>query len=100
LFSTDPICCRPTWAQCSRRLWIEGLDLSQPEVLAQRLRQPGSTPSRCWPGRRAEVKAGLKACTEEAVRRGVFGAPTCFVGDEMFFGQDRLDFVAEALAAA
>jgi 2-hydroxychromene-2-carboxylate isomerase len=29
----------------------------------------------------------------------VFGAPTCFVGDQMFFGQDRLDFVREALIA-
>ena len=45
------------------------------------------------------MKALLIATTEEAVARGVFGAPTFFVGDEMFFGQDRLDFVAEALAA-
>ena len=45
-----------------------------------------------------EVKARLAASTDEAVARGVFGAPTCFVGDQMFFGQDRLDFVAEALA--
>jgi 2-hydroxychromene-2-carboxylate isomerase len=45
-----------------------------------------------------EVKARLIANTEEAVARGVFGAPTCFVGDRMFFGQDRLDFVREALA--
>ena len=44
-----------------------------------------------------EVKARLVANTEEAVARGVFGAPTCFVGDAMFFGQDRLDFVREAL---
>lgn len=44
------------------------------------------------------VKQKLKACTEAAVQRGVFGAPTFFVGDEMFFGQDRLDFVEEALA--
>ena len=43
------------------------------------------------------VKDALKATTEEAVKRGVFGAPTCFVGGEMFFGQDRLDFVREAL---
>ena len=42
------------------------------------------------------VKAALVAQTEQAVARGVFGAPTCFVGDEMFFGQDRLDFVREA----
>lgn len=47
-----------------------------------------------------EVKAALIATTDEAVARGVFGAPSCFVGDELFFGQDRLDFVREALAAS
>jgi 2-hydroxychromene-2-carboxylate isomerase len=46
-----------------------------------------------------EVKARLIATTEEAVARGVFGAPTFFVGEQMFFGQDRLDFVREALLA-
>lgn len=46
-----------------------------------------------------EVKAALVANTEEAVARGVFGAPTCFVGDAMFFGQDRLEFVREELIA-
>jgi 2-hydroxychromene-2-carboxylate isomerase len=44
-----------------------------------------------------EVKAALVANTEASVARGVFGAPTCFVGEQMFFGQDRLDFVQEAL---
>ena len=48
----------------------------------------------------AEIKAKLIANTEAAVARGVFGAPTCFVGDEMFVGQDRLDFVREAARAA
>ncbi len=47
-----------------------------------------------------EVKAKLVATTEEAVARGVFGAPTFFVGGAMFFGQDRLDFVREALLAS
>lgn len=46
----------------------------------------------------AQVKDQLKKNTEEAVARGVFGAPTFFVGEDMFWGQDRLDFVAEALA--
>ena len=46
----------------------------------------------------AQVKAALVANTEEAVARGVFGAPTCFVGNQMHFGQDRLDFVRDALA--
>lgn len=46
-------------------------------------------------GRDSALKAKLIANTEEAVARGVFGAPTYFVGDEMFFGHDRLDYVEE-----
>ena len=46
-----------------------------------------------------ESKAMLRANTEEAVERGAFGAPTFFVGDEMFFGHDRLDYAEEALLA-
>ena len=45
-----------------------------------------------------QVKDQLKADTAAAVARGVFGAPTFFVGDEMFWGQDRLHFVEQALA--
>ena len=45
-----------------------------------------------------EVKAALITRTDEAVARGVFGAPTFFVGGQMHFGQDRLDFVQQALA--
>jgi 2-hydroxychromene-2-carboxylate isomerase len=44
------------------------------------------------------VKERLKQNTEEAVARGVFGAPTFFVGDDMYWGQDRLHFVDQALA--
>ena len=43
------------------------------------------------------VKEQLKRNTEEAVARGVFGAPTFFVGEQMFWGQDRLAFVEQAL---
>lgn len=46
-----------------------------------------------------EVKDLLKTQTQAAVDRGIFGAPTFFVGDEMFWGQDRLEFVREALTA-
>jgi 2-hydroxychromene-2-carboxylate isomerase len=45
----------------------------------------------------AEVKAALVAATEAAVAKGIFGAPTCFVGGRMHFGQDRLDFIREDL---
>jgi 2-hydroxychromene-2-carboxylate isomerase len=44
-----------------------------------------------------EVKARLRANTDEAISKGVFGCPTCFVGDE---SQDRLDFVRDALRDA
>lgn len=46
----------------------------------------------------ANVVAQLDANTAEAAERGVFGSPTIFVGDAMFFGNDRLDFVREELA--
>lgn len=45
------------------------------------------------------VKSLLRENTDEAIRRGAFGAPTMFVGDEMFFGNDRFEFIIEALAA-
>jgi 2-hydroxychromene-2-carboxylate isomerase len=45
----------------------------------------------------ADVKDRLRANSDEAVSRGVFGAPSFFVGDELFFGNDRLDFVEQAL---
>jgi 2-hydroxychromene-2-carboxylate isomerase len=44
-----------------------------------------------------DVKDALRRNTDEAVSRGVFGAPTFFVGGEMFWGNDRLEFVEEAL---
>lgn len=47
-----------------------------------------------------EIKNKLRTETEVAVARGIFGAPTFFVGDEMYWGQDRLLFVEEALAKA
>lgn len=45
-----------------------------------------------------KVKQTLKDTTEEAIERGVFGAPTMFIGDEMYFGQDRLDFIEAELS--
>ncbi len=53
----------------------------------------------CALGNDPETKAMLRANTEEAIARGAFGAPTFFVGDEMFFGHDRLDYAEEALTA-
>lgn len=81
-----------------RGMWREGLKLDEDEVFASVLRQ-GRLDDRHVFARIAEdgIKAKLKSYTEAAVKRGVFGAPTFFVGAEMFFGQDRLDFVEDAL---
>jgi 2-hydroxychromene-2-carboxylate isomerase len=82
-----------------RAMWEQGANLGDPAVLAAGLADAGFdvdafTALVADP----QVKATLVATTEEAVARGVFGAPTFFVGEAMFFGQDRLDFVRGALA--
>lgn len=81
-------------------LWVKGANLNDPAVTAATLVEAGFDPTEVFVlVNDADIKAALKANTEEAVARGVFGAPTVFVGDTMFFGQDRLDFVREALAS-
>ena len=82
-------------------MWAAPRNLGDPAVLAATLGEAGfDTDEFAALVANPAVKAALVACTEEAVARGAFGAPTCFVGGQMFFGQDRLDFVREALLAA
>jgi 2-hydroxychromene-2-carboxylate isomerase len=81
-----------------KALWAQPTNLGDAQVLAAMLAEAGIADAEFAALiADAEVKAALIAATEEAVARGVFGAPTTFVGDELFFGQDRLDFVREAL---
>lgn len=81
-----------------RALWVDGQNLGDLAVLGKVLAEAGFEPQTLLAlTAEPEVKEVLKATTEEAVRRGVFGAPSMFVGGELFFGQDRLDFVREAL---
>ena len=81
-------------------MWRAPRNLGDPAVLADTLRGGGFDPVRVAAlAAEPEVKAQLIANTDEAVARGAFGAPTFFVGNEMFFGQDRLSFVREALSA-
>jgi 2-hydroxychromene-2-carboxylate isomerase len=78
--------------------WAEGENLGEPEVLSRVLEKAGlDTRALLEAAGAPDVKAELRANTEEAVARGAFGAPTFFVGDQMFFGNDRLDFVERAL---
>jgi 2-hydroxychromene-2-carboxylate isomerase len=79
-------------------LWVDGVNLNDIAQVGATLVAAGFDPTQILAlVNDADIKAALKANTEEAVARGVFGAPTVFVGDAMFFGQDRLDFVGEAL---
>jgi len=83
-----------------RATWCEGRDLGDPAVLAEVLEKSGVDAAKVLERCAApEIKAALKQNTDEAVERGAFGAPTFFVGDEMFFGNDRLEFVEAALRA-
>jgi 2-hydroxychromene-2-carboxylate isomerase len=83
-----------------RAMWVDRLNMADPEVAAGAVVKVGVKANELLAlVNDAEVKETLRANTDEAVRRGVFGVPTIFVGTEMFFGQDRLDFVCEALRA-
>jgi len=79
--------------------WTRDLDISQDAVLAELCTRVGVDPARFLEGiARPDVKAALKANTDEVIARGGFGSPTIFVGgDDMYFGNDRLPLVREAV---
>lgn len=84
-----------------RGYWAEDQDITSDAVIAAAARSAGldgaaivaaiDTP---------ETKDLLRATTEEAVRRGAFGAPAMFVGDMLFWGNDRIPLLEEYLANA
>ena len=89
----------PTVDALMRGMWEDGLDLAQPDVVVESLDKAGFD-GKALVARAGdpEVKAALVAQTEKAVARGVFGVPTFFVGDDMFWGKERLGQLADALA--
>jgi 2-hydroxychromene-2-carboxylate isomerase len=82
-----------------RAIWVDGRNMNDPAEVGKVLHEAGFDPQALLAlTQDPEVKENLKAVTQAAVARGVFGAPTFFVGEQMFWGQDRLDFVREAVA--
>jgi len=80
-------------------LWEEGLKLDDKEVLARRTAEAGLDATRLLEDAQLpEVKQSLAETTDAVARRGAFGIPTFFVGEEMFFGKERLAQVEEELA--
>lgn len=83
-----------------RAIWVDGKNMNDPATVAGVSKAAGFDPEQLLAlTSDPAVKDALKATTQEAVARGVFGAPTFFVGQDMFWGQDRLDFVKESLQA-
>lgn len=81
-----------------RAIWVDGKNMNDPATVAGVLQRADFDPQKLLAlASDPAVKDALKTTTQEAVSRGVFGAPTFFVGQDMFWGQDRLDFVKEAL---
>ncbi|PZQ24416.1 MAG: disulfide bond formation protein DsbA [Sphingopyxis macrogoltabida] len=84
----------------NRAMWEDGLKMDDPDVAAAFLSENGfDGPALLARTQEPAIKARLAANTDAAVARGVFGIPTFFVGDAMFFGKDRLDQVEAALSA-
>ena len=76
-------------------------NLNEPAVLAEVLKPSGFSVEDIMSMVQSDVvKQKLITETEQAIQRGIFGAPTFFVGDEMYWGQDRLHFVEQALNKA
>ncbi|SEU33618.1 2-hydroxychromene-2-carboxylate isomerase [Stigmatella erecta] len=84
-----------------RAAFAEGKNLADPAVLTEVARAAGLEPEKVLARiENQEIKDALKRNTEEAIARGAFGAPTFFVGEDMFFGNDRLPLVEQRLRAA
>jgi 2-hydroxychromene-2-carboxylate isomerase len=79
--------------------WTRDLDISQDEVLAQVCARAGVDPAALFEAiARPEIKDQLRANTEEVIARGGFGSPTIFVGgDDMYFGNDRMPLIRDAV---
>ena len=81
-------------------VWRDALDMDDPALIGQALVKYGFDAKAYFAGTQEQaVKDDLKARTDAAIARGVFGLPTFFVGEKMWWGQDRLEWVKEALRA-
>lgn len=83
-----------------RHMWAEQKKMDEPEVIKSALQESGLPADRILAGLQdPEVKQGLIKNTEDSVARGTFGAPTFYVGDEIFFGKDKLHDVEVEIEA-
>lgn len=81
-------------------VWAQERNIADVAVLAELLQESALGAERLQQSRGLEVQARYDSDTRAAIDAGIFGAPTYRVNGEMFWGQDRLDFVARRLASA
>ncbi len=81
-------------------VWAEQRNIADAATLAELLQAQGLPASRLDAAKEPEVQQAYEAYTAQALDAGVFGAPTFVIDGELFWGQDRLDFVARRLAAS
>lgn len=80
-----------------RDMWVEQKDLADPAVLGAALSAVGAPASLLARTTSGHVKDCLRENTDEALARGAFGAPAIFVGERLFWGNDRLSFLERHL---
>ena len=82
-----------------RAVWAEERDMADEATLAEILRETGAEPDALLAkARDPKTRESYEAYTQEAVARGVFGSPSYILDGELFWGQDRLEFLERALA--
>ena len=82
-------------------MWTRGLDMGQPDVVARSLGEAGLPVEQLFAlSQTPEVKQRLLDNTQSAFERGAFGSPSFLVGDDLYFGKDRLRDVEEAITAS
>lgn len=111
IINTLPLMRGAMWARANGKLdaydkvmfeaiWVTEKDMNDVAVIGRVLADGGFDPGEVVAAvQEPDIKGELISDTEAAVAKGLFGVPTMIVGGEMHFGQDRLDWVARALAA-
>ncbi len=111
IINTLPLMRGAMWARAAGRLadydkvmfeaiWVNQKNMNDVAVIGEVLTEGGFDAAEVTAAvQDPQIKAELMEVTNAAVERGLFGVPTMFVDEEMHFGQDRLDWVARALAS-
>ena len=79
-------------------MWADQKDIAQPDVIEDVLTTAGLDAAAMGDAiQQPDIKESLIDATNAAVETGVFGAPTMILGDELYWGKDRMDFIEDQL---